>query len=69
MIAPFSGTNGQFFVKNGEAKYGVPSGDFLENEKAGKESHVAIMLLLGNGRGFKYYWGVFKYYWGVLKYH
>ena len=41
--------NGQFFIKNGEAKYGVPSGDFLENEKTGKESHVATMLLLGNG--------------------
>ena len=37
------------FYQNGEAKYGVPSGDFLENEKTGKKSHVATMLLLGNG--------------------
>ena len=24
VTAPFPGTNGQFFIKNGEAKYGVP---------------------------------------------
>ena len=30
---PLSRNEWTIFIKNGEAKYGVPSGDFLENEK------------------------------------